>query len=122
MVALSKSTNRFNRLWAKAHPLGQELTQAIETRKVNPDHDHLLRADLLANKYAWDAVSARKIWCFGPDTTGPNLLVDATKSVSCLNEIKDACVVGFQWATKESVCMEEEMRGVRLNILNVGVS
>jgi elongation factor 2 len=43
----------------------------------------------------------RKIWCFGPDTNGPNILVDCTKGVQYLNEIKDSVVAGFQWATKE---------------------
>ena len=46
---------------------------------------------------------ARKIWCFGPDTNGPNILVDCTKGVQYLNEIKDSVVAGFQWASKE-VC------------------
>lgn len=44
---------------------------------------------------------ARKIWCFGPDGSGPNILVDCTKGVQYLNEIKDSVVAGFQWATKE---------------------
>ena len=39
--------------------------------------------------------------CFGPDGTGPNILVDVTKGVQYLNEIKDSVVAGFQWATKE---------------------
>ena len=42
-----------------------------------------------------------KIWCFGPETSGPNLLVDATKAVQYLNEIKDSMEAAFQWATKE---------------------
>jgi hypothetical protein len=37
---------------------------------------------------------ARKIWCFGPDTSGPNLLIDQTKAVQYLNEIKDSVVSG----------------------------
>ena len=51
-----------------------------------------------------------QIWCFGPDGTGPNLLVDTTKGVQYLNEIKDSCVAAFQWATKEGVCAEEVRR------------
>jgi len=44
---------------------------------------------------------ARKIWCFGPDGTGPNFVMDCTKGVQYLNEIKDSVVAGFQWAAKE---------------------
>ena len=121
IVALSKSQNKHNRLYAKALPLDEELTQAIENGKVTARDDVKLRARVLADDFSWDVTDARKIWCFGPDTTGPNLLVDVTKGVQYLNEIKDSCVAAFQWATKEGVCAEENMRGVRLNVLDVTV-
>ncbi|KAI0285487.1 P-loop containing nucleoside triphosphate hydrolase protein [Russula aff. rugulosa BPL654] len=119
IVALSKSQNKHNRLYAKALPLDEELTVAIENGKVTARDDFKLRARVLADDFSWDVTDARKIWCFGPDTTGPNLLVDVTKGVQYLNEIKDSCVAAFQWATKEGVCAEENMRGVRLNVLDV---
>ena len=58
----------------------------------------------MADKYEYDVTEARKIWCFGPDTMGPNILIDCTKGVQYLQEIKDSVVAGFQWATKE-VCI-----------------
>ncbi|CAO1619539.1 unnamed protein product [Sympodiomycopsis kandeliae] len=119
MTALSKSQNKHNRLYVTAQPMDEELSQAIETGKVNPRDDIKLRARLLADEYGWDVTDARKIWCFGPETTGPNLLVDTTKGVQYLNEIKDSCVAAFQWATKEGPSAEEPMRGVRWNILDV---
>ncbi|KZV65567.1 eukaryotic translation elongation factor 2 [Peniophora sp. CONT] len=119
IVALSKSQNKHNRLYTKAMPISEELTIAIEAGKINPRDDIKARARILADEYGWDVTDARKIWCFGPDTTGPNLLVDVTKGVQYLNEIKDSCVAAFQWATKEGVCAEEIMRGVRVNVLDV---
>ncbi|KAI0825004.1 eukaryotic translation elongation factor 2 [Trametes gibbosa] len=119
IVALSKSQNKHNRLYAKAQPLEEELTLAIESGKVNSREDYKIRARILADEFGWDVTDARKIWCFGPDTTGPNLLVDVTKGVQYLNEIKDSCIAAFQWATKEGVCAEEKMRGVRVNVLDV---
>ncbi|TRM66129.1 P-loop containing nucleoside triphosphate hydrolase protein [Schizophyllum amplum] len=119
MVALSKSQNKHNRLYVKAMPIEEELSLAIESGKVNSRDDFKARARILADEFGWDVTDARKIWCFGPDTTGPNLLVDVTKGVQYLNEIKDSCVAAFQWATKEGVCAEENMRGIRFNILDV---
>ncbi|KAK0455903.1 P-loop containing nucleoside triphosphate hydrolase protein [Armillaria borealis] len=119
IVALSKSQNKHNRLYVKAMPIDEELTKAIEEGKVSSRDDFKARARVLADEYGWDVTDARKIWCFGPDTTGPNLMVDVTKGVQYLNEIKDSCVAAFQWATKEGVCAEENMRGVRFNILDV---
>lgn len=103
-------------------PIDDELSIAIEQGKVTARDDIKVRARVLADEYGWDVTDARKIWCFGPETTGPNLLVDVTKGVQYLNEIKDSCVAAFQWATKEGVCAEEVMRGVRVNVLDVTVS
>ncbi|KAF8846163.1 P-loop containing nucleoside triphosphate hydrolase protein [Paxillus ammoniavirescens] len=119
IVALSKSQNKHNRLYAKALPIDEELTKAIESGTISSRDDFKARARILADEYGWDVTDARKIWCFGPETTGPNLLVDVTKGVQYLNEIKDSCVAAFQWATKEGVCAEENMRGVRVNVMDV---
>jgi len=119
ITCLSKSPNKHNRLYMKAAPMPDGLAEDIDKGSVNPKDDFKARARYLADKYDWDATEARKIWCFGPEGTGPNLLVDCTKGVQYLNEIKDSVIAGFQWATKESVLCEENMRGVRFNIYDV---
>ena len=118
-ICLSKSPNKHNRLYMKAQPFADGLAEEIDSGDINNKQDPKARGRMLAEKYEWDATEARKIWCFGPETTGPNLLVDATKGVQYLNEIKDSCVAGFQWATKEGVMCDENMRGCRFNILDV---
>jgi elongation factor 2 len=42
-----------------------------------------------------------------------------TKGVQYLNEIKDSCVAAFQWATKEGVMAEENMRGIVFEVHDV---
>jgi elongation factor 2 len=121
MVALSKSPNKHTRVFAKAWPIEEELCVAIEMGKVKAQDDFEARAQIFAGEYGWDVTDARKIWTFGPDEKGPNVVVDMTKSVRYLNEIKDSCVAAFQWVTKEGVCAEENMRGVRINIVDVFV-
>ena len=54
----------------------------------------------------------RKIWCFGPDTNGPNLMIDCSKGVQYLNEIKDSVIAGFQWATKEVDGVRRRIKGL----------
>jgi elongation factor 2 len=119
MVALSKSPNKHNRLYMSASPLGEEVSKDIEAGKIGPRDDFKVRARILADEHGWDVTDARKIWCFGPDTTGANVLVDQTKAVQYLNEIKDSVVSAFQWATREGPVAEEPMRSVRFNILDV---
>ncbi|KAI9860080.1 MAG: Elongation factor 2 [Vezdaea acicularis] len=119
ITALSKSPNKHNRLYVTAEPMDEELSNAIEAGKIGPRDDFKSRARVLADDFEWDLTDARKIWCFGPDTTGANVLVDQTKAVQYLNEIKDSVVSGFQWATREGPIGEEPMRSVRFNITDV---
>jgi len=118
-MCLSKSPNKHNRLFMRCQPMPDGLAEDIDNGEVNPRDDFKVRGRYLADKYEYDITEARKIWCFGPDTMGPNILVDCTKGVQYLNEIKDSVVAGFQWASKEGVLCDENMRGVRFNIYDV---
>jgi len=120
-MCLSKSPNKHNRLFMKAVPMPDGLAEDIDKGEVNPRDDFKVRGRYLADKYDYDITEARKIWCFGPDTNGPNILMDCTKGVQYLNEIKDSVVAGFQWATKEGVLCDENLRGVRFNIYDVAL-
>lgn len=119
IMCLSKSPNKHNRLYVKALPMSMELQNAIESGSVGPKDDPKARARLLSEEHEWDPTDARKIWCFGPETTGANVFVDVTKGVQYLNEIKDSCVAAFQWATKEGAMCDENMRGIRFNLYDV---
>merc|ERR1712121_377086 len=119
MMCLSKSPNKHNRLFMKAVPMPDGLPEDIDSGEVTAKQDFKIRGRYLADKYEYDITEARKIWCFGPDTTGPNIVIDATKGVQYLNEIKDSVIAGFQWASKEGVLCDENMRGVRFNIYDV---
>jgi len=119
IMCLSKSPNKHNRLFMKAAPMPDGLSEDIENGDVNPRDDFKTRGRYLADKYDYDITEARKIWCFGPDTMGPNLMIDCSKGVQYLNEIKDSVVAGFQWATKEGCLCDENMRNIRFNIYDV---
>jgi elongation factor 2 len=178
-VVMSKSPNKHNRLYLTARPMEDGLAEAIDEGKVGPRDDPKVRSKILSEEFGWDKDLAKKIWCFGPDTTGPNMLVDVTKGVQVsfffgvrtggkgeeragvvvfwrgppralslplsllsvlltphptshpppptppntnpqyMNEIKDSAVAAFQWATKEGVLSEENMRGCVFEIHDV---
>jgi len=118
-VCMSKSPNKHNRLYAKAQPLEEKLPEDIESGKINAKDDPKIRSKLLADEYGWDRdLGGAKLWTFGPENAGANLLVDGTKGVQFMNEIRDSCENAWQWATKEGVLTEENMRGVRVNLLD----
>jgi len=118
-VCLSKSPNKHNRLWVTAEPFQEGLSEAIEEGEIGPRDEPKKRARILSEKFGWDLTESRKIWAFGPETTGPNLILDVSKGVQYLNEIKDSVIAAFQWATKEGVLCEENMRGIRFNLVDV---
>lgn len=118
-VCLSKSPNKHNRLYVVAKPLEEGLSEVIDMGRITSKEDPKTRARKLAEDYGWDVTEARKIWCFGPNTDGPNVVVDCTKGVQYLNEIKDSVIAAFQWVTKEGVLTNENMRGIRFNFMDV---
>jgi elongation factor 2 len=118
-MCLSKSPNKHNRLFMKCAPMPDGLPEDIDSGEIAPRQEFKERAKILSEKYEYDPTEARKIWCFGPDGTGPNVVMDVSKGVQYLNEIKDSVIAGFQWASKEGVLGEENMRGVRFNMHDV---
>jgi elongation factor 2 len=118
-MCLSKSPNKHNRLYMKAQPMGEELAVEIDDEKVTSKDDPKIRGRYLADNHEWNVEEARKIWAFGPEGAGPNVVCDTSKGVQYLNEIKDSVVGGFQWASKEGPMCEENVRGVRFNIYDV---
>ncbi|KAK3161408.1 hypothetical protein QOZ80_1BG0076720 [Eleusine coracana subsp. coracana] len=118
-TVMSKSPNSHNRLYMEARPMEDGLAEAIDEGHVGPRDDPKVRSKILSEEFGWDKDLAKKIWCFGPETTGPNMVVDMCKGVQYLNEIKDSVVSGFQWASKEGVLAEENMRGICFEVCDV---
>ncbi|KAK6539045.1 Elongation factor 2 [Orbilia ellipsospora] len=116
--ATSKSPNNQNRIFFRAEPIGEDLTGAIESNKLNAG-DYLAMSRTLVKDFGWNAIDSRKVWTFGPNVTDPNILVDITKGVRYLHEVKDSVVSGFQWATKEGPLSEEPTRSLRFNITDM---
>merc|ERR1719225_1241753 len=119
VTCLAKSPNKHNRIYLTAEPMSDELCTAIEDGKLGPKADVKERAKLLCEKYEWDENAARKIWCWGPETDGANVVADQTSAVQYLLEIKEHVNSAFQWTTKEGPLCEENMRGIRFNIMDV---
>jgi len=120
ITCVSKSPNKHNRFYMTSEPLGESVVKAIDSSVITPEQEVKVRARILADEHKWDVTEARKIWTFGSPPDGvANLLVDVTKGVQYLNEIKDACVGAFLQVTQEGIFCGESMRGCRFNIHDV---
>jgi elongation factor 2 len=119
-MCLAKSPNKHNRFFCKATPLGEDFVLECDKGAL-PKMDLKERARIMADDFGFDVTEARKIWGFGPNGVGPNIMIDATKAVQYLNEIKDSVVSAFEWVTREGALCEETMRGVCFKIYDVAL-
>jgi elongation factor 2 len=116
-TAMSKSANSHNRLYATAEPLTEEFSAAIERGEI-PFRDAKEKTRILNEKFDFDKAEITKIWSFGPEGEGANIIVDATSGCQFMNEIKEHMVSGFEIVTKSGVLAEEPMRGIRFNVVD----
>jgi len=121
-ICIAKSPNKHNRLFMYAEPLTEAFVKAVEDGDVNTGKvtDVKEFARNLAEKYGWDVGDARKVWTFGCPPDGvPNVMVDMTKGVQFLSEIKDHVVGAFMQVTTGGILCDEVMRGMRYNLEDV---
>jgi len=102
-----------------AEPLGEEVVKAIDTGEITPEEENKARVRKLADEYKWEVGEARKIWSFGILDGKANLIVDMTKGVAYLSEVKDSIVGQFQQSMAGGVYCDEAVRGVRFNLEDI---
>ncbi len=67
-----------NKLTIISEPLEKGLAEDIEGEVVQIAWSKKTIGEFFQSKYDWDLLAARSIWAFGPEATGPNILVDDT--------------------------------------------
>lgn len=115
-VCLSKSPNKHNRLFCRAEPLNTKLVDEMVSGNIPKDLKE--RARYLIDNYDFDE-TARKIWTFAPEIEPSNMIVDTTKAIQYLSEIKDSVCGGFKAGSLKGPLCEEPLRGIKLNIEDV---
>jgi len=117
---IGKSPNKHNRAYLTCEPLGEEFCQAMDNGDIDIQGEMKVRARYMADNLGWDVTEARQIWSFGCPPDGlANTLVNCTKGVSYLLEVKDSFVGAFVQASAEGILCHEAMRGIRFNINDV---
>lgn len=120
-TAFTKTTNKHNKFFMRASPLEDGLAEAIESGRISSKQDQKERSRILVDEFGWDLNATKKIWAFGPHDSGANILVDSTRAVDGLGNIQDAIVAAFQWVTLEGVVAAENLRGVRIDLLDAEI-
>ncbi|KAL5285301.1 EFTUD2 family protein [Megaselia abdita] len=126
LKCFAETPNKKNKITMIAEPLEKGLAEDIENETVSINWNKKKIGEFFQVNYDWDLLAARSIWAFGPDTTGPNILVDDTLpsevDKGLLNSVKDSIVQGFQWGTREGPLCEEPIRNVKFKILDAVIA
>ncbi|XP_014211080.1 116 kDa U5 small nuclear ribonucleoprotein component [Copidosoma floridanum] len=126
LKCFAETPNKRNKLTMIAEPLERGLAEDIEAEQVKITWNKKRLGEFFQKKYEWDLLAARSIWAFGPDATGPNILVDDTLpsevDKSLLNSAREAIIQGFQWGTREGPLCEEPIRNVKFKILDAVIA
>ncbi|XP_067003308.1 116 kDa U5 small nuclear ribonucleoprotein component [Anabrus simplex] len=126
LKCFAETPNKKNKITMIAEPLEKGLAEDIENEVVQISWNKKRLGEFFQTKYDWDLLAARSIWAFGPDPTGPNILVDDTLpsevDKGLLNSVKDSIVQGFQWGTREGPLCEEPIRNVKFKILDAVIA
>jgi len=126
LKCFAETPNKKNKITMIAEPLEKGLAEDIEGELVQIGWDRKRLGEFFQTKYDWDLLAARSIWAFGPDATGPNILVDDTLpsevDKNLLSTVKDSIVQGFQWGTREGPLCDEPIRNCKFKILDAVIA
>ena len=74
----AETPNKKNKITMICEPLEKGIAEDVENGLISLDFGKKAVADYFVNKYDWDILAARNIWVFGPDSNGPNMLINDT--------------------------------------------
>ncbi|OBZ78639.1 U5 small nuclear ribonucleoprotein component [Grifola frondosa] len=118
--------NKKNKLTMIAEPLERGIAEDIETGRVTMRMSAKERGKFFEEKHQWDLLASRSIWAFGPDDSGPNILLDDTLpsqvDKKLLGTVKEHIKQGFQWGAREGPLCDEPMRNVKFRILDASLA
>lgn len=115
---MAKSANKHNRIYMTCERLSDEIIENID-QLVQKDPKE--RAAVWKEKLNITDDYVKKILFYGPEDKGPNIMVDSTKGIQYLNEIKEYMREGFREATTRGPLIGEVLRGVRFNLTDLAL-
>jgi len=115
IIALAKSPNKHNRFWVQVEPLEEEVIEMIESGEIDEVMGRRRMGDVLYKKAGWPVDEARNVWALEEHR---NILIDLTKGVQYMRDVRDMVISGFRWACQAGPLCEEPIRGVKVKLMD----
>ncbi|KAI4292075.1 elongation factor 2 [Pancytospora philotis] len=113
---MKKSANKHNRVYMTCQPLDTEIVDNIDQVIAKDPKE---RAAKFREVLGIDDDWVKSIMFFAPEVEPSNLMVDETKGIQYLMEVKDHIYEGFKLATKEGPLVGESIKGGRFNLVDL---
>lgn len=117
-AVMSKSANKHNKIYMIVEPLSEEVSKAINEGDL-VSQDPKIRVELFKKRFGQSEEWVKRILCYSPDDCGPNIIVDSSKGVQNLNEVKEFLKMGLDGAVKEGPLIGEPVQGLRLDLIDL---
>lgn len=80
-IVMSKFFNKYNCLYMEVRFMEEGLVEVIDDGRIGLRDDFKNRFKILVEEFGWDKDFVKKIWCFGFEIIGLNMVVDMCKGV-----------------------------------------
>ncbi|MGD8506424.1 MAG: elongation factor EF-2 [Candidatus Bathyarchaeota archaeon] len=118
ILAMAKSPNKHNKFWIQVSPLEDKVMEMIENGDISEIMNRKQMGAILHKDAGWPADEARKVLALEDHR---NILIDATKGVQYMREVKDMVISGFRWGAESGPLAEEPMRGIKVRLLDASL-
>jgi elongation factor 2 len=115
VVAMAKSPNKHSRFWIQVEPLDPKVIDLMEKGSLFEAMGNKRINQTLRDEAGWSAQEAKNVWALEEHR---NILVDMTKGIQYLREVKETVNSGFRWAAKNGPLCDEPIRGVKVTLLD----
>ncbi|MGD8545728.1 MAG: elongation factor EF-2 [Candidatus Bathyarchaeota archaeon] len=116
IVAMAKSPNKHNRFWIQVEPLEPKVIEMIEKGDIDTIMSSTRIGEVLYKEAGWPTDEARNVWALEEHR---NLMINLTKGIQYLREIREMILSGFRWACEAGPLCNEPLRGLKVKLLDV---
>ncbi|MDH5447774.1 MAG: elongation factor EF-2 [Candidatus Bathyarchaeota archaeon] len=117
IIAMAKSPNKHSKFWIQVEPLEENIIQLIEKGDLAEEMGRKKMGTIL-KEAGWPTEEARNVWTLEEHR---NVLVDLTKGVQYLREVRTMVISGFRWACQNGPLCEEPMRGLKVKLMDASL-
>ena len=115
IVAMARSPNKHSRFWIQVEPLEEKVMKMIESGDISEVMGRRRIGEVLRSEAGWPTNEARNVWALEEHR---NILIDLTKGIQYLRDVRDMVISGFRWACQAGPLSEEPMRGLKVKLMD----